>query len=274
MKRVIRYALTCILCTAILVGCGVEKKEKVYIESIVPDVKSSVELPKAEINEVVSESVKKSEPKPVSKEPDSIGAKYSAAIDEVFRDAAPRCMYKLIYINDDDVPELYFSGDCEATGSGILYINTSDMVETVWLSRIAGAYDPGNNLYYHEQGHMGYYFDEFYGFVDGVLVSLESGYYTEVYDENAINEDGEPGDFVPDEVMYNNEAVTYDEYCNRVAAMLEGHDMVDLQEWEFTKDGLPIESEEYWDHWGEEGYEGGPRYLSSYDEIKSELLEF
>lgn len=249
----------------LLTGCGritefLHQKDAVLEEVTEPEEPEQTPEPtaSAEPEEVLPE------------ETIDYGALYARAIREEFTDRASMFLYKLIYINDDDIPELYYYGDCEATGSGVLYIDPQGTVQLVMMNRLAGAYEPRGNFYYHRQGHMGYYFDEFYGFVDGEFVYLEGGYYTDIYDETAINEEGELGDFVFDEVVYNDREVTYEEYCELVDQQLKGHSMVDLCEWFFTKDGKPVSEDEYWEHWGDPGYEGGPDLLY-YDEIMKEL---
>lgn len=195
---------------------------------------------------------------------------YAEAMEKEFEMASPECQYKLIYINDDEVPELYYAGSCEAEGSGVFYIDPSGQVQLVMMGRIAGSYEPRANFYYHCQGHMGYYYDEFYGFVDGDFVYLEGGNYEEIYDETVLDQEGNPGDMVVSKAYYNGEEVTEEEYFGHVEEMLEGHEMIDLQEWFFTKDGKTISDDEYWDHFGEEGYQGGPD-LMNYEELMEAL---
>lgn len=201
---------------------------------------------------------------------DAYGTLYMEALEDNFSDDASRYEYKLIYINDDDIPELYFSGDCEASGSGVIYIGRDGTPGIAWMARIGGAYEPRENFYYHSQGHMGYYYDEFYSFKDGDFVMTEGGYYTDEYDPEALDEDGVPGTYRVDEVFYNDKPVTYDEYCRRVKEMLAGHELVDLQKLTYTKDGVEISAEEYSEHFGEEGY-SFDNGLLSYDELIREL---
>ena len=235
MRKALVYMLACGVTVALLAGCG--KKENIVALKVNLDY----------------------------------GKLYAEAIKNELGVEGEKFLFKLIYINDDDIPELYYAGDCEASGSGVFYINPAGEAQLVMMSRIGGAYEPKSNLYYHCQGHMGYYYDQFYGFVDGEFTYLEGGEYTEDNDNIVIGDDGER---VPDigEVYYNGEEVSYEKYCDRIDEMLKGHTMIDLNEWEFTKDGEPISDDEYWEHWGEDGYYGGPKLLS-YTEIMKELGE-
>lgn len=196
---------------------------------------------------------------------------YREAIINEFGDYVKDFSFDLIYINDDDIPELYYSGDCEASGSGVIYMNPQGESELVMMSRIAGTYEKRGNFYYHSQGHMGYYYDEFYSFVDGEFVCTNGGSYVDTFDENAIDSEGNKGAWVVLEATFNNETMSFDAYNQKVDALLEGRELINLQEGKYTYNGEDIPIDVYWEHYGEAGYEW-TLGLYSYDEIM-ELLQ-
>lgn len=180
--------------------------------------------------------------------------------------------FALIYINDDDIPELYYSGDCEASGSGVVYINPSNEADIVMMGRIAGCYKPRDNFFYHTQIHMGTFADSFYSFEDGYLVLTDYGYGEDEYDPDAIDADGNEGDFVYTKCYFNDEEVSAEDYFALINDKIADRELVDLEEWYFTKDGEPISGDEYWDHSGEDGYFGGKNLLT-YEEMVDRLTE-
>lgn len=196
---------------------------------------------------------------------------YEELIEKEFGEYIDMYWFKPIYLDDDNIPEIYFSGPSEAQGSGLIYINKDLEAEWYLMGRIAGAYVERGNFYYHCQGHSGYYYDEFYSLIDRELVMTDGGEYTTEYDEDKMDEDGYMGTWVYGEGTFNGESVTEDEYNAKVDSMLAGKDMIDLQKYHFTKNGQPIDEDEYYEHWGEEGYEGGPDLLW-YNELK-EILD-
>ena len=65
--------------------------------------------------------------------------------------------YALIYIDDDDVPELYLTGNSEATGDVICSYKNGKFIEQQ-LNRInGGSYLPKTGLIFNFNGNMGYY---------------------------------------------------------------------------------------------------------------------
>lgn len=63
--------------------------------------------------------------------------------------------YALVYLDDDDIPELYLSGDCEATGDGICSYKNGTVVEQR-LNRIGGGrYIERGGVLINQNGNMG-----------------------------------------------------------------------------------------------------------------------
>lgn len=191
---------------------------------------------------------------------------YKEVIDSEIGEYAAAFKFALIYIDDNDIPELYYSGDCEASGSGVIYINPEGKANIVMMGRISGLYEPRKNLFYHPQGHMGYYYDELYSFVDGEFVIVHEGNFEDEYDENAVDEYGDKGAWVYKSGTFDGVAVNEEEYNAKLSEVTKGMNFIDLEEWVFTKNGETITSDEYWEHYGEEGYKGG-NTLMTYEEL-------
>ena len=83
--------------------------------------------------------------------------------------------YALIYIDGDDIPELYLSGDCEATGDSICSYKNGAIVEQQ-LNRIGGGWyieKSGNVI--NQNGNMGRIYTHVYQLnEDGFILMFEA----------------------------------------------------------------------------------------------------
>ena len=83
--------------------------------------------------------------------------------------------YALIYIDGDDIPELYLSGDCEATGDSICSYKNGAIVEQQ-LNRIGGGWyieKSGNVI--NQNGNMGHIYTHVYKLnEDGFILTFEA----------------------------------------------------------------------------------------------------
>ena len=87
--------------------------------------------------------------------------------------------YSLVNIDGDNIPELYMSGDCEATGDGVYSYKNGSVVEQR-LNRIGGGYYiPKSGKLYNQNGNMGYYYTGIYKLTDEGFVKTFSGSTTE-----------------------------------------------------------------------------------------------
>lgn len=96
--------------------------------------------------------------------------------------------YALVDIDGDAIPELYASGDCEATGDGVYSYQNGKVVE-LRLSRTGGGrYVPGEGLLRNTNGNMGYYTTHIYKLDGGRFRLLWTGTEIQEYaeDENGI----------------------------------------------------------------------------------------
>ena len=86
--------------------------------------------------------------------------------------------YSLIYVDDDDIPELVIDTGVEAGGCQILtfYNGEIDLLQT---DRLNFYYMEKKNLINNSDGHMGYYYDYIYSIVNGKWVYVTGGEWTE-----------------------------------------------------------------------------------------------
>lgn len=132
--------------------------------------------------------------------------------------------FSLLYVNDDDVPELYLCGNCEAAGQ-IYATYYNGRVNEQYLGRLGSCYGERQNIVINSDGHMGYYYDIFYEIQDGAFVMTHSGNYNEVYDAGGNLVTDSNGEFLL-EYTWDNQTVTEQEYQNRVKEAENGKTLV------------------------------------------------
>ncbi len=100
--------------------------------------------------------------------------------------------YNLIYVNDDDIPELAEIGNCEAAGCGILTFSEGTVTETI-LYRLNFTYIEKGNLLCNSDGNMDHYYDLVYAIIDGRMTQVAAGYYgAEDNSRLQLDEEGNP----------------------------------------------------------------------------------
>lgn len=82
--------------------------------------------------------------------------------------------YDLIYVDEDDIPELVAIGSSEATGCKILDIHDGEFHETQ-MNRLNFTYIQKENLLCNSEGLMDCYYDRVFSFVDGRLTMIAEG---------------------------------------------------------------------------------------------------
>lgn len=100
--------------------------------------------------------------------------------------------YTLIYLDDDDIPELVEVGNSEAVGCKI--VNYADgVLKESQLNRLYFSYIEKENLLCNSEGNMDSYYDLVYKLADGVLTPVAAGYYGAEDNSNVqYDENGEP----------------------------------------------------------------------------------
>lgn len=116
----------------------------------------------------------------------------------------------LIYLDNDDIPEMVIYGEYEAVGNILLTYDGSQVYE-VYLSRLGFSYLERKNLLCNGDGHMGVYYDIIYSIIDGKPTVVAHGDYGEVYDDRWQPILDENDDLVF-EYFWNGQEVSADEY--------------------------------------------------------------
>ena len=94
--------------------------------------------------------------------------------------------YRLVYLDADEIPELFVSGACEADGSIICTYYDGEVVSQ-YLRRLGGAsYIPQSGLVYNCNGNMGYYTTHVYRLSDGQFINLFYGLQADEYANETV----------------------------------------------------------------------------------------
>ena len=91
-------------------------------------------------------------------------------------------MFALVYVDNDDIPELYLSGVSEAEGDMICSLKNGVVVYQ-YLSRIGGGkYVERSGNIINQNGHMGRYYDNVYTLSESGFSQILNARYTERYE--------------------------------------------------------------------------------------------
>lgn len=102
---------------------------------------------------------------------------------------ADTCTYSLIYVDDDDIPEMVVDTGGEA--GGCQFLTFHDHALDVWQSaRLNVNYIERGNLICNSDGNMGYYYDNVYAIQDGKWVYVDGGIWGDGPDGVQIDENG------------------------------------------------------------------------------------
>lgn len=85
--------------------------------------------------------------------------------------------YSLIYVDNDNIPELVMCSGFEAGGNQILTCS-SGHVEALQTDRLQFSYMERENRVLNNDGNMGYYYDRVYAIQNGKWVQIGNGEYT------------------------------------------------------------------------------------------------
>ena len=109
----------------------------------------------------------------------------------------------LVYIDDDDIPELVVDWGFTAGGSRVVTVSDGELV---YLHGSLGgiSYIERQNIFLRSGGRMGYYHNVIYAIVDGEFVILHEGHFTDM------------GSY-----SWDDEDVTHEEYFDRLHAAFD-----------------------------------------------------
>ena len=124
--------------------------------------------------------------------------------------------YQLIYINNDDIPELYLNGAAEAQGDLVCTFANGTVVSEQ-LSRVNGmAYLEKQNVFCNSNGNMGRFYDVIYSIQQGQIVQTHEGVYG--MEDNANPELDENGEVVY-QYSWDGQEVSETEYKQKLNAV-------------------------------------------------------
>ncbi len=215
MKKLLSFILAISLMVS-LCGCHrllvtkkpVNSAQKTPVENSM--VESVISTPEDQLIDVTS----KPSPTPSVPEIPAWKTAYKNYIYQI--DSNEFLSYALVYVDADDVPELFVMGDCEAAGE-ILCTYADGIVRSQHYGRLYGlSYGSRTGRYIHFNGNMGYYSLSLCTLENGVFKTVISG----TQEEDMANYDPSMGD-IPYLYTLEGEPVT-EESFNKTIANWEG----------------------------------------------------
>jgi|GEM_PF-2862963 len=89
--------------------------------------------------------------------------------------AGNSCSFSLVYIDDDDIPELIIDYPSAAAGGEVFTVYNNKLVSAQLARESYVDYIIHGNIFLHSDGNMGYYYDEVYSIQNGKFVELHRG---------------------------------------------------------------------------------------------------
>ncbi len=158
-----------------------------YVRSSVYPEKESIEQEKFGVDPSKTEVIYDRYPRVSMDSYSGCAEKY---LEEIFDGGEPtdQTFCRLIYVNDDLVPELWIDYGYGYAGAEIYTYSENDegygSTDRIYLSHGTAQWIEGGNLLYVSGGHMGYYYDSiFYINNDGKFEIISSGEYELMMDE-------------------------------------------------------------------------------------------
>ena len=127
--------------------------------------------------------------------------------------------YALVYIDNDDIPELYAMGAYEADGDLICAYRDGRVIEHYLRRNAGGQYVERSGIVINQNGHMGRYYDNVYKLDQTGFSQILNASYTKRYEP--LENDGVE---TITEYFIDDKAVTKDEYDAAI------NDVVDLSQ--------------------------------------------
>ena len=124
--------------------------------------------------------------------------------------------YALVYVDNDDIPELYAMGVCEADGDLICSYKNGCVIEQRLERMLGGKYVERSGIVINQNGHMGQYYDNVYKLDQNGFSQILKASYTERY---VTLENGDLE--IINEYFIDGKAVSEDEYNNAVNSAVD-----------------------------------------------------
>lgn len=139
--------------------------------------------------------------------------------------------YSLIYVDDDDIPELMIN--TRSGAGGYLILTFHDSVLDVWRITPDVTYIERGNLICNSGGKMGYYYDNVYTIQDGKWVYVDGGIHGDGPNGIQLDENGDYIEFFywDEEEHWNGEEITKEEYEAHLNAIYPTEQSVRPQEY-------------------------------------------
>ena len=124
--------------------------------------------------------------------------------------------YALVYVDNDDIPELYAMGVCEADGDLICSYKNGCVIEQRLARMLGGKYVERSGIVINQNGHMGQYYDNVYKLDQNGFSQILKASYTERY---VTLENGDLE--IINEYFIDGKTVSKDEYNNAVNSAVD-----------------------------------------------------
>ncbi|MCI8418080.1 MAG: hypothetical protein HFI33_11415 [Lachnospiraceae bacterium] len=202
-------------CTLLLGGCGQEEERPKRAQRIEEVEQEEEKHQKPNVKDS-SETVEKD----TAREEDTWRSVYAAYLEMMgggdssgyFEDVT----FSLIYVNNDDVPELVCNSGVEAGGCQILTYQNGK-IDTLQTSRLYFDYLEKGNLLCNSDGKMGYYYDVVYRIQDGKWQFVAEGDY---HDPDGGPVQDEEGNFIY-QYTWEGKEVSEEEYQRGLATVYD-----------------------------------------------------
>ncbi|WP_024865661.1 C-type lectin domain-containing protein [Butyrivibrio sp. FCS014] len=202
MRR-LSYCMAALLCPIILSACAMQAPEEPALDveeevAFAEEASTSAAENESVVDEAGAEASEAVSEEPSNElTPDNI-PEWSKAYAEYLRtgaeyisfaDGGSELSYTLIYLDDDDIPELFIDTGVEASGQMVVTYYDGKVVDQ-YLSRIGSQYIEKSGLIYTDTGHMDYYPISITKLENGVFSEIASGVkYVSEEDYDKMGED-------------------------------------------------------------------------------------
>lgn len=216
IKRMIAVGIACCM---FLSGCsGAERRKNETETKEQPSGTEEESTKETESTEEVSEKPSMEQAENAEKKTKDWKEIYLEYLDKYEKDtwAVNAWTYSLIYVNEDDIPELVIDSGIEAGGCEILtyYEGAVDVLKNY---RLNFDYIEKGNRFCNSDGNMGSYYDYVYTIENGKWTCIGEGRYGD--GENGVQQD-ENGDFIY-VYSWEGESVDEQEYAQRLSEVYD-----------------------------------------------------
>ena len=146
--------------------------------------------------------------------------------EDYYLDPGYNMEFALIYVDNDDIPEMVVNTNVEAGGCQI-YTFHDGKGEGLQTSRLGFNYIEKGNLLCNSDGHMDSYYDKVFTIFDGKWKQIGDGTYSG-YNEGF---DDETGRYICSDYTWNGEEVSIDEYMDRLENIYDFDSAIEPQEY-------------------------------------------